>query len=68
MRKFIVLMVVAGLLVIGSGCRAFPPYRGCGSFRDCLRSNVRMPADWCWGNCAAPDQAPPDGRINGLQQ
>lgn len=71
MRKSIVLMIVASLLVLSSGCRVlpqvFPRYHGCDSFRDCLRSTVRRPADWCWGHCAVAEDVP-DVKIDGVGQ
>lgn len=67
MKKSILLLMVISLLALTSGCRVFPGYRGCDSFRDCLRSTVRAPADWCWGNCPTVEQAPPDVHIDGVQ-
>ena len=55
MRRLVLTVVMGMLLVVTSGCRVlpdiFPSYRPCDSFRDCWRTNVRRPADWCWGNC-----------------
>jgi hypothetical protein len=72
MRRSIVFALVASLCVLSSGCRllpdVFPGYRGCDSLRDCLRSTARVPADWCWGNCAVADQGPPEVRIDGVQR
>jgi hypothetical protein len=66
------LMLVAGLLVLSSGCRVlpqvFPGYRGSDSFADCVRGAVRAPADWCWGNCPVADDDLQDVRIDGVQK
>lgn len=57
LMKLVLVILVAVTL---TGCRCLNTARDsgcvfCPSTRQCVKEQIRTPAEWCWGNCYAGD-------------